>query len=198
MGVHLLRLLEQHVAQRLQRREFRKLAFFDEELAPDRRLELTLPYDALPLDPSRIHAIDASLAPAEAAAQYQQQLAAVFGEGRPVFDLILLGMGPDGHTASLFADAPASEWKHALTTAERYVSVHPGAAPHARVSLSMSALKGIDRLFLLISGERKLDILKAAASAGRLDAVRVLLQKAGGQVSHYVQLIDVGVFAAAS
>lgn len=97
----------------------------------------------------------------------------------------VLGMGEDGHTASLFADAPASEWKHALTTAERYVSVHPGAAPHARVSLSMSALKGIDRLFLLISGERKLDILKAAASAPQENAISKLANDKGVRLDVY-------------
>ncbi|MGN6652034.1 6-phosphogluconolactonase, partial [Trinickia sp.] len=80
-------------------------------------------------------------------------------------NVAVLGMGEDGHTASLFADAPAHEWTHALQTSERYVAVHPGAAPHARVSLSMSALKSVKRLVLLISGERKLDVLKAAASA---------------------------------
>ena len=70
-------------------------------------------------------------------------------------------MGEDGHTASIFADAP--EWDHAITTTERFVAVHPGSAPHARVSWSMSALKEVKHLFLLIAGPRKLDVLNAAA-----------------------------------
>ncbi len=100
-------------------------------------------------------------------------------------DVAVLGMGEDGHTASLFADAPAHEWAHGLQTAERYVAVHPGAAPHARVSLSMSALKGIGRLFLLISGERKLDVLKAAASSPQENAISKLANDKGVRLDVY-------------
>jgi 6-phosphogluconolactonase len=100
-------------------------------------------------------------------------------------DVAVLGMGEDGHTASLFADAPAHEWTHALQTSERYVAVHPGAAPHARVSLSMSALKGIRQLFLLISGERKLDVLKAAASAPQENAISKLVNDKGVRLDVY-------------
>ncbi len=100
-------------------------------------------------------------------------------------NVAVLGMGEDGHTASLFADAPADEWAHALQTSERYVGVHPGAAPHERVSLSMSALKGIERLFLLISGERKLDVLKAAASAPQENAISKLANDKGVRLDVY-------------
>ncbi|RDU95734.1 6-phosphogluconolactonase [Trinickia dinghuensis] len=97
----------------------------------------------------------------------------------------VLGMGEDGHTASLFADAPPDEWAHGLQTADRYVAMHPGAAPHARVSFSMSALKGIERLFLLISGERKLDVLKAAASAPQENAISKLANDKGVRLDVY-------------
>jgi len=100
-------------------------------------------------------------------------------------NVAVLGMGEDGHTASLFADAPAHEWMHALQTGERYVAVHPGAAPHARISLSMSALKRVERLFLLISGERKLDVLKAAASAPQENAISKLANDKGVRLDVY-------------
>ena len=100
-------------------------------------------------------------------------------------NVAVLGMGEDGHTASLFADAPAAEWAHALQTGDRYVAVHPGAAPHARVSLSMSALKRIGRLFVLISGERKLDVLKAAASAPQENAISKLANDKGVRLDVY-------------
>jgi 6-phosphogluconolactonase len=100
-------------------------------------------------------------------------------------NVAVLGMGEDGHTASLFADAPAHEWTHALQTTERYVAVHPGAAPHPRVSLSMSALKRVKHLFLLISGERKLHVLKAAASAPQENAISKLANDKGVRLDVY-------------
>jgi 6-phosphogluconolactonase len=81
---------------------------------------------------------------------------------RPLPDVAVLGMGEDGHTASIFADAP--EWDEAISTSKPFVLVHPGSAPHARVSWSLAALKRIDRLFLLIAGQSKLEILQRAAA----------------------------------
>ncbi|KWC34126.1 6-phosphogluconolactonase [Burkholderia ubonensis] len=98
-------------------------------------------------------------------------------------DVAVLGMGEDGHTASIFADAP--EWDHAITTADRFVAVHPGAAPHARVSFSLDALKRIDRLFLLIAGNRKREVLEAAASSPRKNAISQLANDKGTQLDVY-------------
>ncbi|WP_102817748.1 6-phosphogluconolactonase [Burkholderia ubonensis] len=98
-------------------------------------------------------------------------------------DVAVLGMGEDGHTASIFADAP--EWDHAITTAERFVAVHPGAAPHARVSFSLDALKRIDRLFLLIAGNRKREVLEAAASSPQKNAISQLANDKGIQLDVY-------------
>jgi 6-phosphogluconolactonase len=95
----------------------------------------------------------------------------------------VLGMGEDGHTASIFADA--REWDHATTTTERFVAVHPGAAPHARVSFSLDALKHIDRLFLLIAGGRKREVLEAAASAPQKNAISKLANDKGTKLDVY-------------
>lgn len=98
-------------------------------------------------------------------------------------DVAILGMGEDGHTASIFADSP--EWDHAITTTERFVAVHPGSAPHARVSWSLSALKEVKHLYLLIAGPRKLDVLNAAAAAPQKNAISKLANDKGVRLDVY-------------
>ncbi|HDR9485875.1 TPA: 6-phosphogluconolactonase [Burkholderia aenigmatica] len=124
----------------------------------------------LPLVDTRA-ALDAHVAALNANADYRVPTVAV------------LGMGEDGHTASIFADA--LEWEHAITTPERFVAVHPGAAPHARVSFSLDALKRVDRLFLLIAGERKRAVLDAAAASLQKNAISQLANDKGTQLDVY-------------
>jgi 6-phosphogluconolactonase len=98
-------------------------------------------------------------------------------------DVAVLGMGEDGHTASIFADAP--EWDFAIATQDRFVGVHPVSAPHARVSLSMSALKQIGQVYLLISGQKKLDVLNAALAAPQKNAISTLANAQGVKLDVY-------------
>ncbi|WP_231909705.1 6-phosphogluconolactonase [Cupriavidus nantongensis] len=78
-------------------------------------------------------------------------------------DIVMLGMGEDGHIASLFADAP--ELKAALSAEKDpgYLSLSPRAAPHRRVSLNLSALLGARRIILGFSGVWKKQVFDAAA-----------------------------------
>ncbi|MCA7998238.1 6-phosphogluconolactonase [Burkholderia metallica] len=124
----------------------------------------------LPLVDTRA-SLDAHVAALNANADYRVPTVAV------------LGMGEDGHTASIFADAP--EWDHAITTSERFVAVHPGAAPHARVSYSLDALKRVDRLFLLIAGPSKRAVLDAAAATLQKNAISQLANDKGTQLDVY-------------
>ncbi|WP_186133911.1 6-phosphogluconolactonase [Burkholderia gladioli] len=98
-------------------------------------------------------------------------------------NVAVLGMGEDGHTASIFADAP--EWELAISTTARYVAVHPGAAPHPRVSLSLDALRRVERLLLLIAGARKREVLEAAAAAPQRNAISQLANDKGTQLDVY-------------
>ncbi len=94
---------------------------------------------------------------------------------------LVLGLGDDGHTASLFIDAP--QWQEAITTVRRYVALQPTQAPHPRVSLSLQALIGQQTCYVWTSGAAKLDVIErvltlaTAVAEGLID--RVALQEAG-------------------
>jgi 6-phosphogluconolactonase len=97
----------------------------------------------------------------EAAAAYEETLAAVFGMADrrlpPRFDLILLGLGDDGHTASLFPHAPS------LAVADRWVvGSPPGTLPPPvdRITLTYPVLNAARRVIFLVSGEKKATVLQ--------------------------------------
>lgn len=75
-------------------------------------------------------------------------------------DIAILGMGTDGHSASIFPDC--DELNQALTTQEQYLYTNPKSAKYQRLSLSLNGITEIPNLFLSISGEIKLKIFKEA------------------------------------
>ncbi|ADN76167.1 6-phosphogluconolactonase [Ferrimonas balearica DSM 9799] len=79
------------------------------------------------------------------------------------FDVVILGMGNDGHTASLF---PCSEELQAgLTTEAVCLAVRPTTAPHPRLSLSLHSLLNARQIYLHLSGESKKAVLDEALSS---------------------------------
>jgi 6-phosphogluconolactonase len=123
------------------------------------------------VDPERIHPIPSSDAgfdePEEAAAWYADQLAAAADEGAPVprIDVLLLGMGPEGHVASIFPESPAA-------TDERTVVAVRNCPkpPSTRVSLGFPAITSAEEVWLLVSGEGKADaVAQALGGAAPVD-----------------------------
>jgi 6-phosphogluconolactonase len=110
----------------------------------------------LDLDEAKVHefpAADQGLALSDAAQFFDAQVSAI----RPHFDLVLLGMGPDGHIASLFPGKPNVETK-SLVIAEPD-SPKP---PQQRLSFSYSALNSADEIWFVVAGADKQDAVAVA------------------------------------
>lgn len=99
------------------------------------------------------------LAPDEAAEEYAASLREAFGDP-PVFDLTLLGLGDDGHTASLFPGTGAA-LRDGLATA-----VLPASQPEPRLSLTAPALSRSRTVAFLVQGEAKRAALEATLRGG--------------------------------
>ncbi|HET9886275.1 MAG TPA: 6-phosphogluconolactonase [bacterium] len=117
--------------------------------------------------------------PRAAAHDYDLLLRAFFGGYGPrqTFDLILLGMGQDGHTASLFPDSPALDDATHWATASRAPA---GVSPRDRITLTLPPILAAARCVFLVTGEKKRGVLSAirkdpAAAAERYPAARVAL-----------------------
>lgn len=132
--------------------------------------------DSVPLDPSRVHAMPASDGPSggdvEAAADaYAEELAkaaAPEDHGRvPEFDVLMLGVGPDTHVASLFPELPAVR-----ETARTVVGVRGAPKPPpTRTTLTLPAIRAAREVWLLAAGEDKAEAAAIALSgAGEIQA----------------------------
>jgi 6-phosphogluconolactonase len=115
--------------------------------------------DQVPLDKSQIFRIQGELAPDEAAAKYEFDIRRSFrleGAELPVFDVLWLGMGPDGHTASLF---PHTEGLHEMMRIA--IANHVLQKETWRVTLTSPVINRARDVFFLIEGADKVDALKA-------------------------------------
>jgi len=99
--------------------------------------------------------------PVDAAREYEATMRQYFSDGRPRFDLVLLGLGAEGHTASLFPDSPALEER------ERWVcSVQVPATPSQRLTLTLPVFSQAANVFFLATGSAKARALRTALSPG--------------------------------
>lgn len=163
------RLLYQRLAQAPYRDEFpwEKLHLFwgDERFVPpdDALSNYAMTRKSLlahvPIPQANIHPVPTlGLSPQAAAAIYQRELQDFYGAerldpGRPLFDVNLLGLGPDGHTASLFPNSAA------LAERKRWVAPVIGAAAEVRITLTYPTLESSRHAAFLVAGQDKADIL---------------------------------------
>jgi 6-phosphogluconolactonase len=112
-----------------------------------------------------IHRIDGEIEADQAALKYEQELRAFFGAAPyPVFDLVLLGVGEDGHTASLFPGNAVVQER------ERFaVAVHLDAPRLSRVTLTLPVLNHAAEILFLVSGGAKAGVVQAIAGKNNPD-----------------------------
>jgi 6-phosphogluconolactonase len=113
--------------------------------------------DHVPLRPEQIHRMEGELEPEAAAARYESELRNTFrleGAESPRFDLIALGMGGDGHTASLFPHTDALHEMGRLVTAN-----HVPQKDTWRITLTWPVINHARSVFFLIGGASKAAVL---------------------------------------
>ncbi|HTV98307.1 MAG TPA: 6-phosphogluconolactonase [Steroidobacteraceae bacterium] len=91
---------------------------------------------------------------------------------RPI-DVTVLGMGDDGHTASLFPGSPNLKSALDLKSPEGYIGMWSPSAPHARLSLNLRALLDSRRILIFLLGEAKLRTYAAACDPGPVEEMPV-------------------------
>ena len=110
----------------------------------------------VPHNPSNIHRIKGEEGPERAASEYEKDMRGFFGtSGFPVFDLIMLGMGEDGHTASLFPAAESLKEKTRLA-----IPVYMRKPNSNRVTLTLPVLNNASHIVFLVAGKSKAHIVK--------------------------------------
>ena len=164
----------------------------DERFVPmkDERSNAGMAWEALlghaPVRRENIHVVPLTTNCARHSAEmYETELKQFYGSGeldpvRPLFDFVLLGLGEDGHTASLFPGSPAlSERKHWVTSVE-----DAGQEPFVpRVTLTYPVLESADEVLFLVSGPAKREVMAQVLEGEDVPAARVQPQ---GQLRWFV------------
>jgi 6-phosphogluconolactonase len=114
------------------------------------------------IDPVQVHRMEGELGPEEGARRYAdalRQQVPLDASELPVLDLVVLGIGPDGHVASLFPGAPTLDAGEPAICLPVHDSPKP---PPERITLSLAVLRAARRCLLLATGAGKADAIAAA------------------------------------
>jgi 6-phosphogluconolactonase len=120
--------------------------------------------DAVPIPAGNVFRIRGEIDPAAAALEYEHKLAAVaarLGEPRYVHDLLLLGLGEDGHTASLFPGSPALE-----ETVRNVIPATGPKPPPQRVTMTFPLLNAARHVCFIVSGAGKRALVEEIVAGG--------------------------------
>jgi 6-phosphogluconolactonase len=118
-----------------------------------------------PVPPENVHPVPADGTPEEAASHYELTLqsdygAAVLDPARPLFDVTLLGLGPDGHTASLLpGDAVLNE-------RDRWVAAVSHGRPEVRITMTYPVIESSRHVAFLVAGQEKAAMFNAIRAGG--------------------------------
>jgi len=138
----------------------------------------------VPIPPGNIHPIPAYPSVEEGARAYEAELQAFFAGGPPCFDLVFLGLGADGHTASLFPGGPL--WREET----RWVAPVAGTGPGvSRVTLTPQIFNQAGQVVFLVSGADKAAILQKVLEGPR-DPVRLPAQLIRPESGEILWLVD--------
>lgn len=122
-----------------------------------------------------IHRIRGEIRPPEAADAYREELQRFFGAGMPRFDLVLLGLGADAHTASLFPFDPLVSERDAAVG----VSL-PRQVRNSRISLTFPAINNASDIVFLVCGANKARAVQQVVQGAR-DPIRIPAQGVSGR-----------------
>ena len=134
----------------------------------------------VPVQPENVHLVRGDLAPERAARAYDLEVQEFFCGPHARFDLILLGLGEDGHTASLFPGSPVLAERERLVAA---VTAEYQDRPAQRVTLTLPAINSARQVLFLVSGSAKAVIVQAALEGAGEELPAQQVQPVAGQLT---------------
>lgn len=144
--------------------------------------------EQLPVPLGHIHRVLGERGAQEAALAYEETLLryADSGQSVPVFDLVLLGLGEDGHTASIFPGSPSAAFENKLAVGTQTMM---GRTPSERVTMTPRLINSARAVVFLVSGEKKAEAVQATLK-GLNDPLNWPAQRIAPQAGELIWMLD--------